>query len=484
MQFTSYSFLLLAALLLILYYTVFRRRQWVLLLAASYGFYLCAGPENLFYILITTFTTYTAARIMEHNQEEEDRETAKQKNRLWLWLCLAVNFGLLAVCKVRLSFQNILLPMGISFYMFQSIGYVLDVYRGSVHAQKDLLKFGLFVSYFPQLVQGPISQFSHLAPQLFCSHTYDGKQVSFGLQRMLWGYFKKLVIADRIAVAVAALKGPEYTGLSFFILTLFYAVQIYADFTGGIDIALGLSEAFGIRLEENFVRPFFSKNIAEYWRRWHITLGHWMKAYVFYSVSVSAPMRKLSKAARRKLGSFGKRIPVYTASVITWLCTGIWHGLTPNFLLWGLMNCAVIILSEELQPLYARFHGRFQLKEKRWYGVFEMLRLFLMMNLIRTIDLFPETSEYFRRLGSLFSSFQVPFSELGLDTVDYAILAACTPLMLAVSILQEKAGSIRQLMWNHTALRYTLTFVLFLVTLLMGSYGIGYEAGNFIYNQF
>ena len=129
---------------------------------------------------------------------------------------------------------------------------------------------------------------------------YNGKQESFGLQRMLWGYFKKLVIADRIAVAVLALKGPEHTGLSFFVLTCFYAIQIYGDFTGGIDIAIGLSEALGIRLPENFIRPFFSKNIAEYWRRWHITLGEWMKEYVFYPVSVSASMRKLSKSARGK----------------------------------------------------------------------------------------------------------------------------------------------------------------------------------------
>ena len=484
MTFASYSFLLFAGLLLILYYTIPRRGQWVLLLAASYVFYLWEGPKNLGYILLTTLTTYVATRIMDHIQSQYDKRTAKKKNRIWAWLCLGINFGLLGVCKVRFTFQNILLPMGISFYMFQSMGYVLDVYRGTVKAEKNPLKLALFVSYFPQLVQGPISKFSQLAPQLFGSHPYDGKQVSFGLQRMLWGYFKKLVIADRIAVAVAALKAPEYTGMPFLVLTVFYAIQIYGDFTGGIDIAIGLSEALGFRLTENFVRPFFSKDIAEYWRRWHISLGEWMKDYIFYPISVSSPMRRLSKVARKRWPKFGKRLPVYVASLVTWFCTGIWHGLTPNFILWGMMNCIVIVLSEELNPVYEKFHSRFHLKGKRWYGVFEVARMFFLMNLIRTLDLFPDVGEYFRRLVSLFTSFHVPFMELGLTGLDYGILIFGILLMFLVSKIQEKKGSIRQFLWERTGLRYVLTLGLFLTVLLMGRYGIGYDAGNFIYNQF
>ena len=277
MSFTFFSFLLYIGIALALYYIIPRRGQWALLLIASCGFYLYSGLDNFCFILLTTASTYAAARIVDRTQALFDRKKAKQKSKKWIWLCLSLNFGLLAICKVRFTFQNILLPMGISFYMFQSIGYVLDVYRGSIKAERNPFKFALFVSFFPQLIQGPISKYGKLAPQLFGEHPYNGKQVSFGLQRMLWGYFKKLVIADRIAVAVLALRGPEHTGLSFFVLTCFYAIQIYGDFTGGIDIAIGLSEALGIRLPENFVRPYFSRNIAEYWRRWHITLGEWMK---------------------------------------------------------------------------------------------------------------------------------------------------------------------------------------------------------------
>ncbi len=484
MSFTSFRFLLYIGILLCLYYTIPRRGQWVLLLAASCGFYLHSGPGNLCYILLTIASTYGTARIIDRIQSAMDRKTAKQKSRKWIWLCLGLNFGLLAICKVRLTFQNTLLPMGISFYMFQSIGYVLDVYRGSCKAERNPFKFALFVSFFPQLIQGPISKYGKLAPQLTGEHPYDGKQVSFGLQRMLWGYFKKLVIADRIAAAVMTLRGPEYTGLSFFVLTCFYAVQIYGDFTGGIDIAVGLSEAFGIRLAENFLRPFFSRNIAEYWRRWHITLGEWMKEYVFYPVSISTPIRRLSKSARERWPKFGKRLPVYAAAVATWFCTGIWHGITPNFLQWGMMNCAVIVVSEELTPLYEKFHSRFPWKRKRWYIAFEIGRTFVLMNLIRTVDLFPDVGEYFRRLGSLFSSAAVPFPKLGLTGLDYGILTCGIVLMLAVSLVQERCGSIRELLWEKTGLRYGLIAGLFFAVLLMGHYGIGYDAGNFIYNQF
>ena len=519
MQFTTVSFLLFSGVLLVLYYTLPKKMQWLLLLAASWLFYLWAGVEYAAFMVLTTCTTFAATRIMAANLRKQDTYLAenkatlsreekkarkvatKKKNGVILALCLVLNFATLFVCKAclvepfkamaqktTLSFLTLGLPLGISFYMFQSMGYAVDVYRGTVKAEKNFFKLALFVSYFPQLIQGPISQFSLLAPQLYQPHAFDGKEFSFGLQRLLWGFFKKLVIADRIAAAVVALKAEP--GAGFFLLTVFYAVQIYADFTGGIDMALGLSQALGIKLQENFIRPFFSKNIAEYWRRWHITLGEWMKSYIFYPISVSQPMLKLSKAARGKLGNFGKRLPVYVASIATWCVTGIWHGLSFNFVLWGLMNCFVIVVSEELAPLYERFHNRFHLKEKKWYGVFEMVRMFLLMNMIRIVDLFPDVRVYFSRMGSLVTNPNFRFfsngslMKLGLTGLDYGILAGGIVLMFTVSLYQEKKGSVREMLWHRPVLRYALIIAMLLVVLLMGSYGIGYNASSFIYNQF
>lgn len=522
MSFTSLSFALFAAVLLAVYYLIPGKLQWALLLGASYLFYLWAGPQYLAFILLTTLTTYAATRLMERNFRKQEayltanKETlsreekkackaaTKAKNRLWLWLCLGINFAVLFFCKACLidplrqlvsggsfSFLSLGLPMGISFYMFQSMGYVADVHRGTAKAEQNPLKLALFVSFFPQLVQGPISKFNQLAPTLFAPHAFDRKQVSFGLQRMLWGFFKKLVVADRIAVAIGVLKADQYTGVAFLTLCLFYAIQLYGDFTGGIDVTIGLAQALGICLPENFIRPFFSKNIAEYWRRWHISLGEWMKDYIFYPISVSDPMRRLSKFGRSKLGNFGKRLPVYVASVSTWFVTGIWHGLTPNFILWGMLNCLVIVVSEELAPLYEKFHNRFGLKEKAGYAVFEMTRMFWLMNLIRACDLFPNVGVYFSRLGSLVTDLNLPFlwngslMQLGLSGLDYILLGVGIVLMFCVSLFQEKKGSFREFLWEKpAALRWVLFFALFVVILLMGCYGIGYDASNFIYNQF
>ncbi len=478
MDIVSIEFLLFCGLLLYLYYQIPGRFQWVLLLTASWLFYGSQGPENLKYILFTTLSTYGMGLVLDTYRTRFDRKTARKMGKPWLLMCMAANFGILFACKVNLL-RGSLLPLGLSFYLFQSIGYLLDVYRGTSSEERNLLKFSLFVSYFPQLIQGPISRVPQLLPQLTEPHTYDGKQVSFGLQRMLWGYFKKLVIAQRMAPAVLALRNSD---ASLLLLGTLYAIQIYGDFTGGIDIVLGLSEAFGIRLPENFCRPFFAKNTAEFWRRWHITLGEWMKDYVFYPLSVCKPMRTLSISARKHFGRFGKRLPVYVSSLITWSATGIWHGLTPNFLLWGLMNWAVIVISEELTLVYEKFHGRFPWKQHRWYSVFQMLRTFTLMNLIRISDLFPNVEEYFRRLVCFAP---VDFGKLGLSGLDWVILAAGCALVFSVSLIQETRGSVRELLWQQKEiLRWSLLFGMLLLTLLMGCYGIGYDAGNFIYSQF
>lgn len=522
MQFTSYTFAFFAAVLLLVYYLVPGKWQRYVLLAASYIFYLWAGTQYLAFILFTTLTTYLASRMIGAKTDKQDEYLAanksalskeekkaykaavKKKTRAVMLLCVIANFTILAFCKGclteplhsifkegKLSFLTLALPIGISFYMFQSMGYVVDVYRGTVKAERNFLKLALFVSFFPQLVQGPINRYQPMTATLYGPHKFESKQVSFGLQRMLWGYFKKLVVADRIAVAVTALRGDEYTGMFFAVMLLFYAIHIYCDFTGGIDVALGISEALGIRLTENFQRPYFARSAAEFWRRWHISLGAWLREYVFYPISVSGPMRNLSRSARNKFGPWGKRLPLYVASIITWLVTGIWHGATPNFLLWGLFNCLAIVVSEELEPLYAKFHGRFHLKEKVWYAAFEILRTFCLMTLIRVLSIFTDIGSYFSHAFSLFTTFnpQVLWNgallRLGLTVTDYAIIGIACAVMFWVSLCQEKGGSVREKLWQKpAALRWALFFGLFVVILLMGSYGFGYDASSFIYNRF
>ena len=522
MSFTSINFLVFFGILLILYYALPKKIQWIVLLVASYTFYVLTGLQYLAFILFTTITTYLVTRYMSGNQQfqteylkahkaemsKEDKKAfkkvVKSKNRLWFIITIVANFGILFFCKACLvdplhsvtdsgviSFLSVGLPFGISFYMFQSMGYVIDVYRGKAQAEQNFFKVALFVSFFPQLVQGPISKWDQLKESLFSPHRFDRQVVAFGLQRMLWGFFKKLVIADRIAVAIGALKGTEYTGVSFFVLTVFYAVQIYGDFTGGIDIAIGVGEALGITMPENFIRPFFSKNIAEYWRRWHISLNEWMKSYIFYPITVSGPMLKLAMKTRAKLGRFGMRIPVYIGSLLTWLGTGVWHGFNLHFIVWGLLNCFVIVISEELAPAYGKFHERFAWSNKPGYNVWQIIRMFILMNLIRATDLFNDVGDYFRRLGSLVWNFNFhilwdgTMMELGLTGADYVILILGVIVMFLVSFFSRDDVSIRvKLQKAPRAVRYILFFALLVVVILFGVYGVGYDASNFIYNQF
>ena len=529
MLFTSYEFLLFVALLLLLYYTLPRRVQWPLLLSASLIFYAFAGISYLAFILILTAAAYATTRIMSAMSEREEkyiklhaenmskddrrefRAHEKKKRFRVLVAGLVVGFGILAVIKYTgfvidnlnalihvfggtgIKPPDFLLPLGISFYTFQTMGYLIDVYRGKVTAERNPAKLLLFVSFFPQLIQGPISRFGDLAGQLTEGHSFEAKNLVFGLQRMLWGYFKKLVIADRMLIAVRELteKPDEYRGVYVLLLILFYSIEIYADFTGGIDITIGIAEALGIKLTENFRHPFFSKSTKEYWRRWHITMGTWFTDYVFYPLSVSKPMQKLSKRSRERLGTqIGKRIPVYLATIVTWFLTGLWHGAGWNFIVWGLLNCFIILISQELQPLYDGFHERFpRLGSSRIYSVFMMSRTSWLMGTVRVLDCYRNVPLTARMVGSIFTTvnlsalWQGALTSLGLGIADYIVVAAGCCLMLCVSLLGEKCD-IRERLYGKTAASAALCSLLLLSIIIFGAYGVGYDASQFIYNQF
>ena len=526
MLFTSFEFIAFLAVMFLLYYLVSKKFQWLLLLAGSYVFYAWAGPHFLAYILTTTGTTWLAARWITRMQAEqaawlkahkaemsrEERKAykaeGKKKTRRPFLACLLLNLGILAVIKYTdffisnvngifgtdLAFMRFALPMGISFYTFQSMGYLIDVYRGKYPAQDSLGKFALFVSFFPQVVQGPISRYDDLAQTLYEEHPYDHRNISFGVQRICWGFFKKLVVADRLLVAVNELiQNPaDYTG-AFVLLAMFlYAIELYADFTGGIDMTIGIAQVFGVKLVENFERPFFSKNTAEYWRRWHITMGTWFRDYIFYPISVCQPMLKLSKASREKLGqALGKRIPVYLSTAIVWFVTGLWHGASWNFIVWGMLNCLVLIVSQEFEPFYAWFHGKFPKVGKTfWYRLFQVGRTFCLMSAIRILDCYRDVPLTFHQVGTIFTQgnwgifADGSLLALGLSEADWAVIAIGVAVMLCVS-LAGRSGSVREkLAAKPLPVRYALYWVLFVSILVFGAYGIGYDASQFIYNQF
>ena len=359
MLFTSYAFIAFIAVAFFLYYRIPRKWQWPFLLIISIGFYASAGIFYPIFLLVSSAVTYLAGLWIERDRKQEkdyirenggrfasrqEKKEFKQKGekrrRKLMVSAFLILLAVLGVFKYadfvidninavfyavgsdrELEYLDLLLPMGISFYTFQSLGYLLDVYWEKIDAQKNFFKHLLFVSFFPQLVQGPISRYSNLSQTLYEEHVFDKKQVIFGLERILWGYFKKLVVADTILTATTAVIGDEYyNGAWVLVGIIFYGIELYADFTGGIDITIGIAQVFGVKVAENFIRPYFSKNIAEYWRRWHISLTTWFRDYVYIP-----------------LGGNRKGMPrMYVNMFIIWTLTGIWHGAEWNFILWGM----------------------------------------------------------------------------------------------------------------------------------------------------
>ena len=520
MTFLSGGFFLLVLGLLIIYSVLPKRFRYLALLAGSLVFYALAGRGYLPFLCITILTVYGTALLLGRSLETQKAyvaehrkdlprealsayKTAQSRRRNVLFLaCLLLNLGLLAALKytsfvlqaVKAPYAvSWVLPLGISFYTFQSVGYLIDVKRGKYPPEKNLLRYALFASFFPQMIQGPISRYDMLSKTLYEGSDLDARRLGRGLVRILWGAAKKLIVADRLAPALALLFGADaasYRGGWVGLGMVLYALRLYADFTGGIDMALGVGELFGVTLPENFDRPYLSKNIEEYWTRWHMTMGSWFRDYVFYPLNVSKLFLKWTKALRSRFGGgFLPRLPLYAATLIVWLATGVWHGAGWNFALWGLTNGVVILLSLTLKPLYDRFHGRFPgLKATKGYGAFEVLRTFLLMCLIRLWDCYAGPGAVGRAFWSLFTTWNYSavfsgLSALGLALADWFVLLVMAALMLTVS-LTKGDGSFRAKYLAGPARLYLTAAVLLILCLLLGAYGPGYTASDFIYGQF
>jgi D-alanyl-lipoteichoic acid acyltransferase DltB (MBOAT superfamily) len=465
MRFVSYEFLLLAAAVFLLYYTVCRNHQWQLLLMASAVFYAFSGWLHLAFIAATVVSTYAATRVMA------GREQKRQRRGVFA-LCLAFNIGILAFFK----YSPLPFPLGLSFYTLQTMGYLIDCYRGKDRGtvERNPFKLALFTSFFPQLTQGPISRFGDLRETLYGRHSLNAEDFTDGTLRVALGLFKKLVVADRLMPLLSLRGGGAWWLLS----ALLYAVTIYCDFTGGLDIAIGLARVFGIKLAENFNRPFYARSVTEYWRRWHITMGTWFRDYIFYPLSVWKPVLRLSKPCTRLFGKhIGKRVPVWLATMVTWLATGFWHGASWNFILWGLLNGIVILASQEFSPLCRRFHQAHpRLTDSRPYAAFQVLRTFLLVAAIRSLDLVTLVTDGATASSSAAAT-ATASAAAGLPALPVALALGAAILFLVAA--EHKIRSMRTPAW-----RVTLALSLTLATLIFGAYGIGYDGASFIYTRF
>ena len=502
------EFLIFVGIAVIGYYLIPKRFQWIWLLIFSYIYYASSGIKILFFLLYTTITTYGTGRLLDRvNHKELPRNEAKSRKRRILIGCLLLNFGMLAVLKYTnfaienvnaifhagISFQKLILPLGISFYTFQSMGYIIDVYWGKYEAEKKPFRFALFVSFFPQLLQGPIGRFDRLARQLYEQHSFDLLKAQYALQLMLWGFFKKLVLADRAAVVVNQVfqNYTQYSGVTNIVAVLMYSIQLYMDFSGGMDVVMGVAALFGVELDQNFKRPYFATSITDFWHRWHNTLGTWMKDYIFYPVSMSKWMGKFGKWSKKAFGKkTGRVVPICVANIIVFLVVGIWHGAAWKYIAYGLYNGLIIAISSLLAPLYRKGFEKFHINPKSgaWHVV-QILRTFLLVNISWYFDMAVSLSAAFAMMKSTVTGFSLAtltdgsLMMLGLDKLDYMILAMGCLVVFLISFLKERGIQIRESLGRKPLVIRWAVYGMLVFGIPMFGY-VMTTTGGFIYAQF
>ena len=506
-----YLFLFLPAVIAVYQLMPEKKRPYVLL-AASYLFFWLISGKYIAWLLVSIVSVWGCGlwlgRILEQRDaavkaaEKPQRKAIKQQylryTRLVLALAALGNLGILLVLKysgffvqnvnavfgLRLSIPAFVMPIGISFYTLQAISYLFDVYQGTVKADRNLMRVALFLSFFPQIVEGPICRYGQTADQLWNAGQIRYDNLTLGLQRTLFGLMKKLVVADRYW---------EFQGGVIAIAAVCYTIQLYMDFSGSMDAVTGTAQIFGITMPENFKRPFFSRTISEFWTRWHITLGTWFKDYIFYPVSMSKPMKKLTGAARKKLGNhFGPLAAGGIALFCVWFCNGVWHGAAWSFIFFGMYHFVLILGGSLIAPAVKKVNEKLHLSpESRFYCLFQVLRtcvLVVIGELFFRADGLRAGMYMFGRMVTdfRFSSLNAAMlKELSIDGADFLIVGVTVLIVFVVSLLNEKGICVREsLQKKPTPVRWAVLYALILFVIIFGAYGVGYVPVDPMYANF
>ncbi len=498
MLFNSYQFLIFFPIVVLIYWAIPLRFRYIWLLAASYYFYMCWNAKYALLLLFSTAVTYASGIIINKIKSLEIEEGKRTR---YMKLCVAfsfvINIGVLAWFKYfNFIFENvqkvfahigialsspafdIVLPVGISFYIFQALSYTVDVYRGDIYAEKNFLKYALFVSFFPQLVAGPIERSKNLLKQVAEPHRFDYEKCREGFLLMLWGFFLKLVIADRAAIIVNTVYNDYgiYPGMYLVVATVLFAFQIYCDFAGYSTIAMGAAKIMGFELMENFDCPYFAKSVSEFWRRWHISLSSWFRDYLYI------PLGGNRKGTARK----------YLNMMIVFLTSGMWHGAKWSFIVWGGINGLYQIIGERLMPVRNKLNKFLRLKRESFgHKLFKVVTTFVLIDFAWIFFRANRFTDAFGIIKSMFSvrNWWVLFDDslftLGLDWKNFVLLILAILILLVSDIFKYKGIKVRRvIMRQELWLRWSLYIAAIAGILVFGIWGPGYDASAFIYFQF
>ena len=534
MSILSFGFLVFLIISLLVYYLTPGKYQWISLLVVSYSFYLFAGVKAIIFILITTTSTYFAGlKIGAINDEysvaianykgpnpkithAEKREIKADEDKRKRWIVaftLILNFGLLivlkymtpvvdalnAVCalfhlRYEVPYVSVIVPLGISYYTFQAMGYVIDLHRRKYAPEKHFGHFMLFVSFFPQLIQGPVNRFDTFSPRLLEPHRFDTANIRHGAVLLLWGLFKKLVISDRVLIMITTIMtAPEkYRGFYLAFGAFLRVLQLYTDFSGGIDMTRGVAEAFGIIMPENFTRPFFSRTFDEFWRRWHISMNLWWRDYVFYPLTLSKPLQKFGAKLRKIVGdNFSKKLPILIAVIICRMLNAVWHGSTYSNYAAGLFYGLILALSFYFEPHFSKWTRKLKINTECFsWKLYQCLRTALVFS-IPYINFgaksFSQAAVYLRNMFGEFNPwvmFDGSLYTLGVTQQQLQIVSLAILALLVVGILQEKGYSVREAIDNQNLVFQGIIYlVLIFSIILFGIYGAGYNASAFVYQM-
>lgn len=525
MGFVSLWFLLFLVILIPTYYLTKKKYRWISLLIASIVFYALCSYKSILFLLFTTTSVYLSALAINKNKIKEKeiidsgidlevmkllKKRNKKIRKTYLILGIVSIVVVLSIMKymnfmidnvnLLASLFNIdfklkgvkwILPLGISFYTFQAIGYLADVYWGKYEPEKNFFKFLLFMIFFPKIMQGPIIRYNEIHDTLFLGNDFDYENFTDGLKRMVWGYFKKMVIADCLVVVTTYAFGNVATlyPIEAIIGIVYYFIYDYCDFSGYMDIAIGTSKCLGVKLPENFNHPYFATGIDEYWRRWHMTLGAWFKDYLFYPLSISKLSLKIGKKSKKLFKGFAKKIPGIFGLIVVWFITGLWHGASWNYILWGLYFGVIIILSIIFEPLFNKIFAKVN-REKGLFRVFRHIRTLLLLafgKLLFEMNSLSATFDYISRIfvKKDFWEFDNFLDTVGMPSLVVAFLASI--VVLIVDIIQERhpqTSFIDKTKKCPLFIQWAMIIGLIVCIVWFGYYGSGLPRFEFGYMRF
>lgn len=486
-SFTSISFLLFILIGAVLYYIIPKKGQWIWLLFLGMFFYVVNAGKLTVFIAFSIGTSWLYGYLLK-GKKNGKHYVGTKAGKLGLFVVIAINVAVLVFLKVASSGTPIanrlqidrfafLIPMGISFYTLQIIAYMVDVYKGKIEPEKNPFKYALFVSFFPQILQGPIPRYEQLAHQLYDGHKFDYEKVTFGLQLMIWGFFQKMVVADAAAIVVNRVFGEyeTYKGLFVLFAGILYSIQLYADFAGCVCIAMGAAEVFGIQLADNFNHPYFSTSIKDFWRRWHISLSSWLRDYIYI------PLGGNRKGTIRK----------YINLVLTFIVSGLWHGIGSHYIVWGLLHGFYQVAGEVLMPVRNWFVKVFKVDRNTFsHGLYKQITTFFLVMVAWIFFRADNVRMALIMLKNMVTTFNpwILFNDelygLGLNPKESRVMFFGIFVIWVVSMLQEKMNIRKELSKQSLVFRWIIIFAGIFSVLIFGIYGPGYDASEFIYGNF